>query len=112
MSLTTVNHKEHTFRRAINQAAITPAAVKDFEDQVTPHVDEFINIIAEGAGSKSQGEEGWSFGKDMSYAVAFCLADIMGSVTFGRTWNAQKDPRYRHFIKDLPNGVAGIHLVS
>ncbi|PTB64759.1 cytochrome P450 [Trichoderma citrinoviride] len=112
MSLTTVDHKEHTFRRAVNQAAITPAAVKEFEGQVTPHVDDFIDIIAEGAGSKSQGEEGWSFGKDMSYAVAFCLADIMGSVTFGRTWNAQRDPQFRHFIKDLPNGVAGIHLVG
>ncbi|KAL6866836.1 cytochrome P450 [Trichoderma novae-zelandiae] len=92
MSLTTVDHKEHTFRRAVNQATLTPTAVKEFEDQVAPH-------------------DG-SSGKDMSYAVAFCLADIMGSVTFGRTWNAQRDPKYRHFIKDLPNGVAGIHLVG
>lgn len=112
MSLTTVDHKAHAFRRRINMTAITPAAVKEFEDQVTPHVDEFIDIIGEGAGSKSQGEQGWSFGKDMSYAVAFCIADIMGSVTFGRTWNVQRDPTYRHFVKDLPNGVAGIHLVS
>ncbi|KAJ4856997.1 cytochrome p450 domain-containing protein [Trichoderma breve] len=112
MSLTTVDHKAHAFRRRVNMTAITPAAVKEFEDQVTPHLDEFISIIGEGAGSKSQGEHGWSPGKDMSYAVAFCIADIMGSVTFGRTWNVQRDPKYRHFVKDLPNGVAGIHLVG
>lgn len=112
MSLTTVDHKAHAFRRRVNMTAITPAAVKEFEGQVTPHVDEFIGIISEGAGSKAQGEHGWSSGKDMSYAVAFCIADIMGSMTFGRTWNVQKDPKYRRFVKDLPNGVAGIHLVS
>lgn len=112
MSLTTVDHKAHAFRRRVNMTAITPAAIKEFEDQVTPHLDEFINIIGEGTGSKLQGEHGWSPGKDMSYAVAFCIADIMGSVTFGRTWNVQRDPKYRHFVKDLPNGVAGIHLVS
>ncbi|KAL7948442.1 cytochrome P450 [Trichoderma barbatum] len=112
MSLTTVDHRAHAFRRRVNMTAITPAAVKEFEGQVTPHVDEFIGIISEGAGSKAQGEHGWSFGKDMSYAVAFCIADIMGSVTFGRTWNVQRDPKYRHFVKDLPNGVAGIHLVG
>ncbi|KAM6482884.1 cytochrome P450 [Trichoderma sp. SZMC 28011] len=112
MSLTTVDHKAHAFRRRVNVTAITPAAVKEFEDQVTPHLDEFISIIGEGAGSKSQGEHGWSPGKDMSYAVAFCIADIMGSVTFGRTWNVQRDSKYRHFVKDLPNGVAGIHLVG
>ncbi|KAL6796896.1 cytochrome P450 [Trichoderma sp. SZMC 28012] len=112
MSLTTVDHKAHAFRRRVNMTAITPAAIKEFEDQVTPHLDEFISIIGEGAGAKSQGEHGWSPGKDMSYAVAFCIADIMGSVTFGRTWNVQRDPKYRHFVKDLPNGVAGIHLVG
>ncbi|RFU74504.1 benzoate 4-monooxygenase cytochrome p450 [Trichoderma arundinaceum] len=112
MSLTTVDHKAHAFRRRVNMTAITPAAVKEFEDQVTPHVEEFIDIISEGVGSKLEGEHGWSSGKDMSYAVAFCIADIMGSVTFGRTWNVQRDPKYRHFVKDLPNGVAGIHLVG
>ncbi|KAL7800063.1 cytochrome P450 [Trichoderma ceciliae] len=112
MSLTTVDHKAHAFRRRVNMTAITPAAVKEFENQVTPHVDEFIDIISESVGSKSEGEHGWSSGKDMSYAVAFCIADIMGSVTFGRTWNVQRDPKYRSFVKDLPNGVAGIHLVG
>lgn len=112
MSLTTVDHKAHAFRRRVNMTAITPTAVKEFEDQVTPHVNEFIDIISEGVGSKVEGEHGWSSGKDMCFYVSFCIADIMGSMTFGRTWNVQRDPKYRHFVKDLPNGVAGIHLVS
>ncbi|EHK45806.1 uncharacterized protein TrAtP1_012868 [Trichoderma atroviride] len=112
MSLTTVDHKAHAFRRRVNMTAITPAAVKEFEDQVTPHVEEFIDIISEGVGSKVEGEHGWSSGKDMCWYVSFCIADMMGSMTFGRTWNVQRDPKYRHFVKDLPNGVAGIHLVG
>ncbi|KAL7925846.1 cytochrome P450 [Trichoderma austrokoningii] len=112
MSLTTVDHRAHAFRRRVNMTAITPAAVKEFEDQVTPHVGEFIDIISEGVGSKVEGEHGWSSGKDMCWYVSFCIADIMGSMTFGRTWNVQRDPKYRHFVKDLPNEVAGIHLVG
>lgn len=54
MSLTTVDHKAHAFRRRVNMTAITPTAVKEFEDQVTPHVDEFIDIISEGVGSKKK----------------------------------------------------------
>lgn len=111
MSLTTVDHKAHAFRRRVNVSAITPAAIKEFEPQVTPHVDEFIRLMGAGVGTKSDGEKGWGSGHDMSHAVAYCIADIMGSVTFGKTWDVQKDPKYRRYVKDLPNGVAGIHLV-
>lgn len=111
MSLTTVDHKAHAFRRRVNVTALTPAAVRQFAPQILPHIDSFLEIVGTKAGTASQGEEGWGPGVDMSYAVAYCLADIMGSVTFGRTWNAQKEDTYRRYVKDLPNGVAGIHLV-
>lgn len=109
--MTTVDHKAHAFRRRVNMPAFTPASVKEYEDQVTPHVDYFLELMGQGAGSRSAGENGWSVGKDMSYAIAYVIADIMGSVTFNRTWNVQKDEKYRQLVKDLPNGVAGIHLV-
>ncbi|KEY64540.1 hypothetical protein S7711_03606 [Stachybotrys chartarum IBT 7711] len=112
MSMTTVDHKTHAFRRRVNVQAMTPAAVSAFEHLITPHVDEFVSIIGEDAGSKSTGEEGWSSPKDMATAVAFCISDMMGSMTFGRTWNVQKEEHYRSFVKDMPKGVAGIHLVG
>lgn len=112
MSLTTINHKAHAFHRRVNVKVITPADMKDFDYLVMPHIDTFIQIISQGTGSVTDGEEGWSPRKDMSNSVAFCVADIMGSVTFRRSWKVQLDPLYRHFVKDLPNGMAGTHFVS
>lgn len=112
MSTTIRNHKAHAFRRRINVSATTSAVVKDYEALATPHVDYFIKLMGEGVGAKSDGEQGWGPGHDMSLAVAYCIADIMGSVTFNRSWNTQRVPTYRHLVKDSPLGVAGIHLVS
>ncbi|RYP22086.1 hypothetical protein DL765_001845 [Monosporascus sp. GIB2] len=109
MSLTTVDHKAHAFRRRVNAKAMTPAAVKAFEDKVTPHVDYMIQSISRNIRANGQG---WSTGQDMAHLVAYCIADIMGDVTFSQHWNVQRDGKNRRFVHDLPKGVAGIHLVG
>lgn len=91
---------------------MTPASVREYESLATPHVDYFLELMGDGTGSKSDGEAGWSPGRDMSIAVAYCIADIMGSVTFNRSWYTQREEKYRHLVKDSPLGVAGIHIVS
>ena len=112
MSLTTVDHKAHAFRRRVNMTAVTPASVRALEEQVTPHVDYLVELIREGVGFEADGERGWGPGRNMAKMVAFCIADIMGDVTFSRNWNVQRDEKNRHFVEDLPNGVAGIHLAG
>jgi hypothetical protein len=112
MSLTTVGHKAHAFHRRVNVKAITTAAIRGFEYLVMTHIDTFIQIIGEGRGRVTDGEEGWSTTKDMSNSVAFYITNIMGSVTFGQTWKVQLGPLNGHFVKDLPNGKAGTPLVS
>jgi hypothetical protein len=112
MSTTIRDHKAHAFRRRINVAAMTPASVRGYEALATPHIDYFLELMGDGSGTKSDGEKGWSTGRDMSLAVAYCIADIMGSVTFNRSWYTQRETTYRHFVKDSPLGVAGMHLVS
>ncbi|KAI1436709.1 cytochrome P450 [Xylaria sp. CBS 124048] len=109
MSLTTTDHSIHAFRRRVNAKALTPAAVKALEDRVTPHVNYLVEIIKDSFGTK---KADWSPGHDMSERVALCIADIMGDVTFSHYWNVQRDPENRHFVHDLPKGVAGIHLVG
>ncbi|CAG8976544.1 hypothetical protein HYALB_00011021 [Hymenoscyphus albidus] len=111
MSLTTVDHKAHAFRRRVNASALTPAAIKSLEKRVTPHVDLLVAQIDE-AIDKTGTESGWGPSKDMGHAVAYVIADIMGDVTFSQHFNVQRDAKNRHFIHDLPKGVAGIHLVG
>ncbi|KAI0489566.1 cytochrome P450 [Xylaria cf. heliscus] len=109
MSLTTTDHKLHAFRRRVNAKALTPATVKALEDRVTPHVDYLINLIQE---SLDTDKKKWSPGHNMADRISFCIADIMGDVTFSQYWNVQRDVKNRHFVHDLPKGVAGIHLVG
>ena len=111
MSLTTTDSKAHAFRRRVNVQAITPAIIPQFEELVNPHLDVFLDTVGKDAGFVTDGEKGWSSATEMSGAIAYCIADIMGSMTFGTTWDVQKEPQYRPFIKGLSQGVAGIHLV-
>lgn len=107
MSQTTVDHKKHAFRRRVNVTALTPAAVKEYGSQVSPHVDYFIELMSAGI----VGED-WGPPQDVSKSVAYCIADIMGALTFGKTWNVQREDTYRKIIEEGPLGVAGLHLVS
>jgi cytochrome P450 len=111
MSLTTVDQKVHAFRRRVNGTALTVQAVKALKDRVTPHVDYLMHLVGESISSTGE-NGGWSMGKDMSEYLAHCFADIMGDVTFSRHWNVQRDEFNRHFVHDLPKGVAGMHLVG
>lgn len=112
MSMSTQDVKSHAFRRRVNVAAITSTAIKDFEELVTPHVDLLMNLVGQGAGVVGDGEAGWTSGRDMSSYFGHCIADMMGSVTFNRSWETQKEEKYRHFVKGSPDGVCGIHLVG
>ncbi|KAH6678007.1 cytochrome P450, partial [Halenospora varia] len=88
MSLTTVDHKAHAFRRRVNMSALTPAAVKSLQKCVTPHVDFLIEKIDRSIGFN---KTVWGPGQDMGHT---------------------RDEKNRHFVHDLPKGVAGIHLVG
>jgi hypothetical protein len=119
MSTTIIDHKAHAFRRRVNVAALTPTIVKGFADLVSPHVDYLLKVIGEGSKPAADAHKaanddsmGWSPGRDMSHYIAYCVADMMGTITFSRSLNTQRDPTHRNFIKDSPLGVAGIHIVS
>ncbi|KAK7919955.1 benzoate 4-monooxygenase cytochrome-like protein P450 [Apiospora marii] len=111
MSLTTVDHKIHAFRRRVNARAMTPVTVKTLEDRVTPHVDYLVGMIR-GDINRSDESGGWSGGMDMSSVLAYCIADIMGDAIFSNFWDVQRNPQRRHLVHDLPKGVAGMHLVG
>lgn len=110
MSQTTVDKKKHAFRRRVNMTAVTPTAVKGYGGQIATHVDELMRQMSERASSKTD-DQGWGPPEDVSKSFAYCIADIMGCLTFGQSWNTQKSEKYRKTIEDGPLGVTGMVFV-
>lgn len=116
-SATTLNAKEHAFRRRINNQALVPGMLQNYEDRVTPHVTFMVNRLKDsvlGVGGKERqgGETGWSPPVNFTRTVMYCIADIIADVVFGQPWNVQRDPRNRRHIEDLGKSTTGLLVVG
>jgi cytochrome P450 len=105
-SNTTQDWKEHAFRRRVNIGAMAPRNIKSVEQQMLSNIRYFCDHLIE------ENVEDWGSPKDMSDEVAYLVLDVMSSVVFSRSWNAQRSSEHRQLVKQLPLGVVGIHLVS
>ena len=105
--MTTIDKKKHAFKRRVNVKALTPNAVKSMEEQILKNIRYYCQCLSEG---KPLAE--WSSAKDMTKLVGYLVSDIMGDVTFSRNWDVLQNDENRHFVEELPQGVAGIHLVG
>lgn len=113
MSLTTVDHSIHAFRRRVNAVALKPTTIKALGGRVTPHVDYLINSLISGADANATDEAGvWSTGKNMTHSLSYCVTDVMSDLTFSQTLNVQREEKNRHFVSSIPKGVGGMHLVG
>lgn len=56
-SATTLNPKEHAFRRRVNNQALVPGMLQNYEDRVMPHVTFMIDRFKDGI--RGVGETGW-----------------------------------------------------
>jgi cytochrome P450 len=107
MSMTTINKKEHAFKRRINIKALRPQAIEAVQDQILQNIRYFCcTLVDEGKYAE------WSASRNMSKVVGYLISDIMGDITSSKNWNTQRDPQNRHFVEDSTLGTAGIHLVS
>ena len=64
--------------------ALTPAAVEGYGGEVATHVDELMRQMGERA-SATAGAGGWGQPENVSKSFAYCIADIMGCLTFGQS---------------------------
>lgn len=113
MSLTTVDHAAHAFRRRVNVAALKPAVIKSLGARVPSHVDYLIQALQQGAARSTDGKtQSWSSGKNMTDFLSYCIMDIMSDLTFTQTLNVQREAKNRHFVSSIPKGVGGMHLVG
>lgn len=105
-SNTTPDMKEHAFRRRVNVRALSPANIKGMEEQILKNVRYFCETLVDGDGHD------WSSPHDMSKLVGYLVSDIMGDITFSKSFDVQRKPDNRDLLTSLPQAVAGIHLVS
>lgn len=113
MSLTTVDHAVHAFRRRVNVAALKPAVIKSLGSRVPAHVDYLIQALQRGTAPSADGKtQSWSTGRNMTDFFSYCIMDIMSDLTFTQTLNVQREAKNRHFVTSIPKGVGGMHLVG
>lgn len=97
--------KEHAFRRRVNVRALNPKSIKGMEEQILKNIRHFCDVLVDGD------SEGWSSSRDMSRVVGYLISDIMGDITFSKSFDVQRKPDNRDVLSSLPKAVAGIHLV-
>lgn len=116
-SATTLDPKEHAFRRRVNNQALTPGILKAYEGRVTPHITFMIEQLKESLDSPGNeaewdGGSGWGPPHNMTQNLMYCIADIMADVVFSQPWNVQRDPRNRRHIERLPKSTTGLLVVG
>ena len=108
MSMTTIDRKEHAYKRRINAQALNVRSIKSLEEQILKNIRKFSQGLLDGVVDLRT----WGAPKNMSKEVGYLVSDIMGDVTFSKNWNTLEDPEYRRFVEDSALGTAGVHLVS
>ncbi|KAI9651246.1 hypothetical protein NHQ30_001284 [Ciborinia camelliae] len=94
---TTIDKKAHAFKRRIMAKALNPQAVKGLQILIYQNIERFSEYLQESKlGKVSAGE--WTQPYDLSKALTYLQADIMGDVTFSRNWGMLNDEKNRHMI--------------
>ena len=107
-SLTTIDKTHHAFKRRVTAQALNQRSIQGLEETILTNIRSLCNILYD----HENVMEEWSSPQNMTNIVSYAVSDIMGDVTFSRSWNTQKATENRHFLELLPQGTCGINLVS
>lgn len=110
MVMTTIDHKEHAFKRRIAAEALTAKAMKEMEPAVTRNINTFVDKMLDDPSSKNEKKE-WNSARNMSEWCGWLVNDIMGDITFHRSWNMLTSEENRDVLKVLNGGVGGLNMV-
>ena len=105
-SNTTMDRKEHAFRRRVNVKALNPTTIKSMEERILKNIRYFCAQLVDEKPME------WSKARDITKMIGYLISDVMGDVTFGRNWEVMSKPDNRDLMTQLPQAVAGIHLVG
>ncbi len=107
MIVTTIDRKDHASKKRILSQALTATAIKSMEDSILTNVRKFCQHLLDEKPSR-----GWNEPKNMTEWIAYVTSDIMGEITFDRSWNPIERDENRHILRIISQGVAGLNLVG
>jgi hypothetical protein len=106
-TVTTIDKGAHAVKRRINVRALTPVAIKELEGSIYKNCDIFFGMLVD-----EDKKSDWSKSRNMTNLVAYLMSDIMGDVTFSRSWDLMRSEKNRHMIDILHLGTGLINTVS
>ena len=109
MSMTMIDRRKHAFKRRINVRALTDAAIKDMEHLMVKNIHLMCQQIQHDVEKR---EDSWSSSIDISKLISYAMSDIMGEMVFSKNWNVLQSAKNRDILEFLPQGVAGVNIVS
>lgn len=107
-SLTTIDKSNHAFKRRVTAQALNQRSIQGLEEMILSNIRGLCNALYD----HENATKGWSLPQNMTNMISYAVSDIMGDVTFSRSWNTQKSAENRHILELLPQGTCGINLVS
>jgi cytochrome P450 len=107
MSMTTMDRKVHAFKRRVDAEALTSTAIQELEPHLLRNIRQFCSKMLDS--SSKSGD--WSKSRNMTSWIAYLMADLMGEITFHKSWDMVESEKNRNVLKILNTGVAGLHLV-
>lgn len=109
MVMTTLDHKEHAFKRRIASEALTAKALKEMEAGVVRNVNVFCDKMLDDPNDKTKE---WNSARNMSRWCGWLVNDIMGDITFHRNWKMLSSEENRDILEILNQGVGGLNMVG
>ena len=107
-SLTTIDKTQHAFKRRVTAQALNQRSIQGLEGMILKNMRKVCGVLDDHGGD----EKGWSSSKNMTKLISYTVSDIMGDVTFSRSWNTLESAENRYALDLLPQGTSGINLVS
>ncbi|KAF7915318.1 uncharacterized protein EAE98_011184 [Botrytis deweyae] len=109
--LTTIDKKIHALKRRILVKALNPQAVQELQNLAYQNTQRFSEYLREGKdGLVSAGE--WTHAHDISKALTYLQADIMGDVTFSRNWGMLNDEENRHMVGLMSDSALAMNTLG
>ncbi|KAF1975728.1 cytochrome P450-like protein [Bimuria novae-zelandiae CBS 107.79] len=109
MVMTTLDHKEHAFKRRIAAEALTSQALKQMEAGVLRNIRLFCDKMIDDPCDKTKK---WNSARNMSQWCGWLVNDIMGDITFHQNWNMLTSDENRDVLEVLNQGVGGLNMMG
>ncbi|RAL61285.1 hypothetical protein DID88_010364 [Monilinia fructigena] len=109
--VTTIDKHVHGSKRRLMLKALNTQAVQGLQNVIYSNSERFSEYLQRGKiGRIPRGE--WTQTHDVSKATAYLQADMMGDMTFSRTWNMLRDEENHNILEIISQGAFAMNTLG